>query len=152
MKKYLLVALIFGAIVSPAGAAVTVTPTTDPSVPTMQGHPVAANVQTDTAAVVDLSTNYSTTLTTTDGSKCPLTAIRRGTSRWRCTLPAGGSVFYSTFALAATTYISAFSGSQIASVAFLTIPSPGVYVDVPFTCAWKGWGYYVPPPGCPPQG
>lgn len=139
----------FAILASRARASVVVTPTTDPNVPTMQGHPIAANVQTDIAAVVDLSTNYSTTLTTTDGSRCPLTQIKRGVQRYRCNLPAGGSVFYSTFALAATTYITATSNGAIRSVAFLTVPSPVVYPDQPFTCSYKGWGFYVPPPGCP---
>ena len=145
--------LVVAAFVVPAsaGAAIVATPMSDPAVAVSQGSPLATLfTNTDGAQVVEFNSNYNTKLTVSDGSVCPLVQIKRGTQRYRCNVPAGGSVFYSTFALASTTYTYAVVGGSIAaSVGYLTTPTPFVQTVYMITCNWKGWGFYVAPPGCP---
>ena len=151
-----LLAALLAALVLPgaATAAVTATPMSDPLVAVSQGSPLATLFTSTDAQTIDLNTNSHAKITVSNGTACPLTTIRRGTSRYRCTLPAGGSAFYSTTAASVTTYTTAYSttGTVLANVSYLTTPKPFVPTVYTITCAYKGWGYYVPPPGCPPLG
>ena len=155
-------ALLTGA--AKAGAAITATPFSDPTVPVVQGTPLTT-LFTNTAGqsvTVDFNANinYGTaTVHVSDGSSCPWMYIKRGLYRNRCRVPAGGEVLFTGSALSTTTTHAAFappstaypSGTLLASVSYLTFPktpADPVYVPV-VNCRYKGWGLFVAPAGCP---
>ena len=144
-------------LAAPAHAAVGTTPMSDPSVAVSAGSSLATlftNLDAG-AQVVRLNLNQGWVATVTDGSRCPLVSIRRGTSRLSCTLPAGGAVFYSGRTVGGSvTYTTAYStaGAVLGSISYRTTAAPFIPTVYTITCAYKGWGYYVPPPGCPPLG
>ena len=155
--KTLAVLPILGALclAGPAQAAVRTTPMSDPSVAVSAGSPLATLFTNLDAGpqVVRLNANQNWVATVTDGSRCPLVSIRRGTSRLSCTLPTGGAVFYSGRTVGGSfTYTTAYSvaGAVLGTVSYLTTTAPFVPTVYAITCAYKGWGFYVPPPGCPP--
>jgi hypothetical protein len=145
------------ALAAPAGAAVQTVPMSDPNVAVSSGSSLATlftNLDPG-PQTVRLNTNQNWVATVTDGSACPLVSIRRGTSRLSCSVPAGGSVFYSGRTVGGSvTYTTAFSlaGAVLGNVSYLTTPAPFIPTVYTITCAYKGWGYYLPPPGCPPIG
>ena len=139
-----------------ATAAVQTVPMSDPHVAVSAGSTLTtAFVNLDPGAqVVALNWNQNWTASVSDGSPCPSFSPRRGVTKLRCTLPVGGAVVYSGRTVGGTvTYTTASTPTSpsviLGSVAYLTTTAPFVPTVFTITCAWKGWGYYVAPPGCP---
>ena len=139
-----------------ATAAVRTIPMSDPHVAVSAGSTLTtAFVNLDAGAqVVALNWNQNWTASVSNGSPCPSFSPRRGVVKLRCTLPARGAVVYSGRTVGGThTYTTASTPTSpstiLGSVDYLTTSAPFVPTVYTITCDWKGWGYYVAPPGCP---
>ncbi len=156
MRLAVLTAVLALTLAGTATAAVRTVPMSDPHVAVSAGATLTtAFVNLDPGAqVVALNWNQNWTASVSDGSSCPSFNPRRGVVKLRCTLPAGGAVVYSGRTVGGThTYTTASTATSptviLGSVDYLTTSAPFVPTVYTITCDWKGWGYYVAPPGCP---
>ena len=120
------------AFAAPASASVTATPMTSLTVPA--NVQIATLYSTDQAATLDLNSMSGWQTETSNGTACPSVAIRRGTSRRRCTLPAGGSVWYFGAPIGDPTYTTAYiSGAVAANITYRVTP-----IVQPVYVTWSG--------------
>lgn len=138
------------AFAAPAHAAVTATPMTTLTV--QQGTQIATLFQTDNADVLDLNSMSGWKVDTSTGSACPSVTIRRGTTRLRCTLPAGASVWYYGSTIGNPTYTTAYStaGSVRANVTYTVTanPNPVTYFTWSTSTCGRPWMRYYQNLGC----
>ena len=132
MKTAAAAVLAVLAFAAPASAAVTATPMTTLTV--TGATQIATLFQTDQAATLDLNSMNGWLTDTSNGTACPTVSIRRGTSRRRCTLPAGGSVWYYGAPIGNPTHTTAYiAGVVAANIKYTVTP-----VAQPVYTTWSG--------------
>lgn len=137
MKTSAAAVLAVLALAAPASASVTATPMTPLAV--TADTQLATLFQTDQAATLDLNSMNGWITDTSNGTACPTVSIRRGTSRRRCTLPAGGSVWYYGAPIGNPTYTTAFVGGLVAANITYTVTPIEQHVYTSWSGGCRPW-------------